>query len=102
MTDLIDRKYTSTGSDLHPLDFAPMSSYFTLDTLTDIVLNRPLGYLINDSDYYNYLPAVKQTSIFTVLVGTYPQLIKFFELEPVRKLFAPTPNDAMGFGKVMG
>ena len=102
MTNLIERKYISIGSDLRPLDFARISSYFTLDTLTDIALNRPLGYLLSDSDHHEYLPAVQQSTLFNLIISFYPPLIRLFEVPQVRKMVAPSPNDQSGFGKMMG
>ncbi|KAL8780102.1 MAG: hypothetical protein Q9213_006624 [Squamulea squamosa] len=102
MTSLIDRKYKSVGSDLRPLDFARLSQYFTLDTLTDIAFNRPLGYMASDSDQYQYLQNLQQSFSFNLVLSVLPELWRCFDVKWVRAMIAPKPGDPMGFGKLMG
>lgn len=102
MTDLIDKKYKSVASDLRPLDFARISQYFTLDVLTDIAFNRPLGYLTSDSDPYLYLETLEPSLAFTFTVSFLPLVRDFLDLTWVRRILAPSPDDLTGFGALMG
>ncbi|KAL8685063.1 MAG: hypothetical protein Q9218_007996, partial [Villophora microphyllina] len=102
MTGLIDRKYKSVASDLRPLDFARICQYFTLDTLTDVAFNRPLGYLASDSDQYEYLQNLQQSMALNTVLSVLPTLYSFFDLPWVRRMVAPGPDDPKGFGRLMG
>ncbi|RYP80587.1 hypothetical protein DL769_002389 [Monosporascus sp. CRB-8-3] len=55
LVELIENKYTSTGQQYRPMDWARQAQYFTLDFITDRSFGRAFGYLEKDDDAFDYI-----------------------------------------------
>ncbi|KAI9869784.1 MAG: hypothetical protein M1830_005090, partial [Pleopsidium flavum] len=101
LVKLIERKYLSSGSVLHALDFAKLAQYFTLDVITDIAFGKAFGFLSRDEDLYGYIemsealiPAMNVTSVL-------PTLARILNSRWVKAMIAPSVKDKKGMGRLM-
>lgn len=100
---LIRSKYISEpgSNDLRPLDFAQMSSFFTLDVITKAGFGEEFGFLKADRDLYDFVASIQ---------GHWPKLAISVDVPWIRvityshwflKLFGPKTTDPVGWGKLM-
>jgi len=102
MKNLIRRKYLSDGATSRPIDFATVTNYFTLDTLTKIAYGKEFGYLATDSDMNGYVKVMSDTSLIMGLCSNVPWIRHTLASDLMLKLFGPKPTDTEGVGVLMG
>ncbi|KAM3509266.1 hypothetical protein MY10362_000706 [Beauveria mimosiformis] len=51
---MLETKYTSTDSEIRPVDMAEKAQFLALDIIGDISIGKPFGYLRQDQDLYNF------------------------------------------------
>ncbi|OTA97460.1 hypothetical protein M434DRAFT_391921 [Hypoxylon sp. CO27-5] len=104
LLDLIRRKYISSDDlgEYHPVDFAELISFYTVDVITRSAFGEEFGCLKTDSDVHGFLAGVKESwaSIAIALDVPYIRNILFSPL--FLKFFGPKPTDTAGMGKLMG
>ncbi|KAI2638910.1 cytochrome P450 [Hypomontagnella submonticulosa] len=98
---LIRRKYLSTDTELHPMDFAHRIQFFTLDTITKVAYGRAFGFLASDSDVHGYIKTNEAQVRVLAALGDVPWLSKLIFNEYVLRWFGPKPTDKEGIGKMM-
>ena len=54
LVKLLDAKYTTSGSQIRPLDFARVAQFFTLDVISYLAFGKPIGFLLKDEDLHGY------------------------------------------------
>jgi hypothetical protein len=100
--NLIRSKYLSSDTTLHPLDFAQIAQYFTMDVLTNVAFGEPFGYLANDADVYDYIKTIRAFVPILELQVNHKTFNKIMSSRLVQALLAPTVEDRVGMGKVIG
>ncbi|KAI0014041.1 BcABA1, cytochrome P450 monooxygenase [Xylariaceae sp. FL0662B] len=96
LLDLIRRKYL-----YKPLEFAHLTSYFTLDVITKLTLGKPMGYLSTDSDMYDLLEMERRHLPFNMAAADIPWFRSIVYSPLFLKLFGPKPTDPNGIGLFM-
>ncbi|KAJ2971015.1 hypothetical protein NQ176_g7899 [Zarea fungicola] len=98
---MLQTKYTSTDSDIRPVDMAEKTQFLALDIIGDISVGKPFGYLEEDKDLYDY-NEINMTSLpIMALVSVLPWLTDILHRWPFR-LALPSEGDKVGFGRLMG
>lgn len=104
LLDLLRRKYISNDDtgEYHPVDFAELISFYTVDVITRSAFGEEFGCLKTDSDVHGFLASVKESwaSIAIALDVPYFRNILFSQL--FLKFFGPKPTDPAGMGRLMG
>lgn len=98
---LLESKYVSTNTAYKPVDFAPKTSFFTLDVISDIALGKAFGNLEADEDVSSYIKTTEETLPMLVLLGSFPWLSRVFFSRPMKSLL-PSDTDTVGMGMLMG
>lgn len=97
----IRRRYLSTRDELRPMDFARMTQYFTLDTITRLAYGKEFGHLETDSDVFEYIRTLRENAPTLQLRSDVPWVSKIFMNSQVLKLLAPKVTDKKGMGILM-
>jgi hypothetical protein len=100
--DLIKRKYTSFGNDLHPVDLCRIIQYFVVDAITDIAFREPFGMLQADDDVHGYISTQKELIPIFEWFGALPFLAKIVKTPFIAKYAMPKPTDKDGIGYMLG
>jgi cytochrome P450 len=83
-----------------PIDLAKKVQFFTLDVISTIGLGKSFSMLDNDADVFNYAESSEKGLYESgVAIGLGFGLVA--QLPWIGKLFAPSPEDSDGFGKMM-
>ena len=83
------------------VDFTNLAQYFTLDVLTHIAFSRPVGYLTQNRDVFNYIgSAINFLLVFEL--GTNNSTIQSVLHSRIMRPFQPRPTDKAGMGAMMG
>ena len=84
------------------VDFARIAQYFTLDSLTHIAFGRPLGFLLENRDLYDY--NASSTAFLPVLAmsASVPFLGNILRSRIVQFLAGPKAKDKAGLGAIIG
>lgn len=98
---LIKSKYVSSNKDYRPVDLAQKLQYFTLDVISDLAFGKPLGYLEQDADPYDYVEAMDASMPVLATLGNLPWLANLFH-SPLLRRFLPSEMDKGGFGALIG
>lgn len=98
---LLDTTYTSSGSQLRPLDFARVAQFFTLDVISDIAFGEPLGFLINNEDINGYCRVAEKLLPAFEWAVALPSVNRIVRLPGVRNLVMPSASDKSGVGTIM-
>ncbi|KAI5861641.1 BcABA1, cytochrome P450 monooxygenase [Durotheca rogersii] len=101
---LIRRKYLSdeaTGQ-YHPVEFAELVSYYTVDVITRSAFGEEFGCLNTDTDVHGFLAAVKESWASLAMALDVPYIRNIFFSPVFLKFFGPRPTDSGGMGKLMG
>ncbi|KAF2996861.1 hypothetical protein E8E13_004378 [Curvularia kusanoi] len=101
LVKLIRSKYISTTDSYRPVDLAEKLQYFTLDTISDLAFGKPLGYLQQDADPYDYLEAIDASMPVYSTLGNLPWLANLLH-SPLFRRFLPSERDKGGFGAIIG
>jgi hypothetical protein len=100
--DLIRRKYVSPATEKGTMDLAQKVMYFTMDVGMNLATGVPLGDLKHDKDVYDYLRINTDMLAPMIIYGSIPILASILQIPVVAKGLYPTPEDKMGFGKLIG
>jgi hypothetical protein len=79
-----------------------MTNYFTLDIINRLGFGQEMGYLRDETDYYNFLHTVRTLWPILCTTGDIPVLRKIFYSSLFLRLFGPKPTDKAGSGALMG
>ena len=84
------------------VDFARIAQYFTLDSLTHIAFGRPLGFLHENRDLYDY--NASSTAFMPVLAmgASVPIIGDILKSRIVQFLAGPKSKDKAGLGAIIG
>jgi hypothetical protein len=102
LIDLIRRRWLSTSDSHRPLDFAPLSRFFTLDVITRLAYGEPFGHLDEGTDVYGWVEQVDTMMKIMGVTLDVPFIRSICFSRVVLGLFGPKPTDKWGIGKVMG
>ncbi|KAK3937750.1 cytochrome P450 [Diplogelasinospora grovesii] len=102
LIDLLRRKYLSDEKSTRLVEFAELSSYFTMDVITRSAFGKEFGYLKTDSDVYGFLGGVRDSWPGIAVALDIPWIRNILFSSPWLKLFGPRPTDPTGLGKLMG
>lgn len=97
---LIESSYLSGPGETRAFDLAKKVQYFTMDTICDISFGKPLGFLANDADMYDYLKTVAEGFPFLIVLSLFPWLMHIMSLDAVKK-YLPSAKDSFGMGRIM-
>ncbi|OTB08897.1 hypothetical protein M426DRAFT_316923 [Hypoxylon sp. CI-4A] len=100
--DLINRKYISNGSEYHPVDFAELISFYTVDVITRLAFGEEFGCLKTDSDVHGFLASVKDSWASIAIALDVPYIRNMLFSQLFLRFFGPKPTDPAGMGKLMG
>ncbi|KAK5656928.1 hypothetical protein OQA88_3450 [Cercophora sp. LCS_1] len=100
---LINTKYLTTPSSSPTLDLAQKTMFFTLDTISSLAWDSPLGFLATDTDVYN-LVSINDTSLVATTYRLVPftWVFKLLQTWPLEHLpITPKEGDRVGFGRLL-
>ncbi|KAK4033209.1 cytochrome P450 [Parachaetomium inaequale] len=100
LIELIETKYLSTGQDYRPMDWGLKAQYFTLDVISDLAWGRPMGFLEQDTDVYDYIKITTASVRVMLFVSTYPTLARALQSRFLRSIL-PKETDRVGFGPLI-
>lgn len=98
---LIRSKYLSTGRNAKPMDFARKIQYLTLDVISEVGFGEPFGNLREDRDVNDYVKA-GEIGFTVTSIGLGLGITWFLQLPFVARLFGPSEDDVVGFGRMIG
>ena len=101
LVELIETKYLSSGQDHRPMDWGLKAQYFTLDVISDLAWGRPMGFLEQDTDVYDYIKITMESVRVMLFVSTYPTLTRILQ-SPFMRSILPKETDRVGFGPLIG
>ncbi|KAM7197460.1 cytochrome p450 [Naviculisporaceae sp. PSN 640] len=101
LKSLIERKYISTDSVVKPMDWGLVAQYFTLDSLTKVAFGDAFGYLQTDSDVYEYIKTVEDSTVYFALCSDIPWIGQILTSKLVLRLAGPSVSDKTGLGVTM-
>lgn len=101
LVKLVRSKYISSNTEYRPDDLVQKLQYFTLDVISDLAFGKPLGYLQNDADPFDYVEAMDASMPVLASLGNVPWLANLFH-SPLLRRFLPSEKDKGGFGAVIG
>lgn len=97
---LIRSKYLSTEERVVPMECAKKVQYFTLDVISSVGLGRSFGMLVSDRDAQDFIKSSEEglyaASVFMALGLSWVAHVPW-----LGKIFAPSPKDPTGFGKMV-
>lgn len=99
---LLRRKYLSTPRESRPVEFAELTSFFAMDTITRSAFGKEFGYLKTDSDVYGFLAGVRETWPSLAIALDLPWIRNILFSRLYLRLFGPKTTDTSGLGKLMG
>ncbi|KAI1082349.1 BcABA1, cytochrome P450 monooxygenase [Whalleya microplaca] len=98
---LIRRKYLMSQG-YRPLEFAQMTSFFTLDVITKLTQGKPMGFLSNDSDMHDFLKIERVHVPYIVATADIPWIRSIMYSPLCLRLISAKPTDSKGLGKFLG
>ena len=101
LIELIKRKYLTSGEVTNVVDFAPLSRFFTLDTITRLAYGDAFGHLDEGTDKYGYVGDVDKALKAVAIIRSMPLIRALFFSPPMLKMLAPKATDPKGLGKMM-
>lgn len=73
-----------------------------MDVLTNVAFGDPFGYLANDADVHDYIKTIRAFVPILELQTNHKMFNKIMSSWLVQALLAPTAEDRVGMGKVIG
>ncbi|KAI1074636.1 BcABA1, cytochrome P450 monooxygenase [Whalleya microplaca] len=104
LIDLIRRKYVSDDntSSLRRVDFAEITSFYTMDVITRSAFGQEFGCLKTDSDVHGFLEGVKESWAGLAIALDVPWIRNILFSPLFLKFLGPRTTDSTGMGKLMG
>ncbi|KAM3560310.1 hypothetical protein ARSEF4850_003728 [Beauveria asiatica] len=97
---MLETKYTSTDSEIRPVDMAEKAQFLALDIIGDIFIGKPFGYLKQDQDLYNFNKINMSSLPILTFVSILPGIADVIHTWPFR-LALPKEEDQVGFGRLL-
>ncbi|KAI2832772.1 hypothetical protein CBS12448_6822 [Aspergillus niger] len=101
LIDLIRQKYAVPGQDAPLLNIVDISSYFTMDVITELAFGQEFGYLQAEEDRYGFFHEVHSLWPQMSTVADVPWIRRIVFSKPFLKLLGPRTTDSHGFGALM-
>lgn len=103
MLSLIKDKYLTCPDQglFRVLDLGRVTSFFTLDVISQIAFGQTFGFLEHDDDPFGYLQNLSEMLPAIIVFGVYTELTNILKL-PMLKSALPKNTDKRGLGRVMG
>ncbi|KAK3314880.1 cytochrome P450 [Apodospora peruviana] len=101
LKNLFERKYISADDTVNPMDWGLVAQYFTLDSLTTVAFGDAFGYLETDSDVYEYIKTVEDSTVYFALCSDIPWIGRILTSKFVLRLAGPSVSDKTGLGVTM-
>lgn len=102
----LDHKATAFGAEQKPVDLARPIQYLTVDIITHLCFGKPLGFVRESRDLYNFLQTIEtQLPIvqhFSVILEINTLLQKLVTIPFVKPFITPSARDKSGIGVIMG
>lgn len=98
---LLETSYLSAPTETKAFDLAQKVQYFTADTIGDIAFGKPIGFLQNDTDMYDYLKTSAEGFPFFTMLSLFPWLMHILALDFIKQ-YMPSAKDTVGMGRIMG
>ncbi|KAL1863131.1 hypothetical protein Daus18300_008124 [Diaporthe australafricana] len=99
--NLIRSKYLSTEERVVPMECAKKVQYFTLDVITSVGLGRSFGMLVSDRDAHDFIKSSEE-GLYAAVAFMALGLSWLSHVLWLGRMFAPSPKDPTGFGKMVG
>ncbi|KAF2479207.1 putative P450 monooxygenase [Neohortaea acidophila] len=101
--ELINKKYVAVPESgiFRTIDLSRATSFFTLDTISQIAFGHTFGFLERDEDPFGYLENLEQFLPALIVFGVYTELSKILQM-PLLKSALPKSTDKRGLGRAMG
>lgn len=99
--DLLKDKYVSRDDDLKTVDLSRVTTFFTLDVISEIAFGQTFGFLDKDDDPFGYIANLKEFLPAIIVFGVYTEIQNVLKA-PILKSFLPKTTDKRGLGAVMG
>jgi len=98
---LIRRRYVSTAREARPMDFAPLSRFFTLDVVTRLIYGEPFGHLDEGEDVYGFVEQIDMAMKVMGIALDVPGVRNLLLSSTFQRYLGPKKGDKWGIGKVM-
>ena len=100
---LINSKYLTHPEQgiFRTVDLSRVTSFFTLDVISQVAFGHTFGFLDNDEDPFGYLKNLEQFLPAIIVFGVYTELTNILKM-PLLKAALPKSTDKRGLGRVMG
>ncbi|WPG97567.1 Hypothetical protein R9X50_00034400 [Acrodontium crateriforme] len=103
MLDLVRTKYINRPElgVCKTMDLSRVTSYFTLDVISQVAFGQTFGFLEKDEDPFGYIENLKSFLPAIIVFGVYTELTNILRI-PFLKAALPKSTDKRGLGRVMG
>ena len=103
LINLIERKYICTDREPgRQMDFAQKAQFMTLDVISGLAFDQPIGSLVSDEDKFDYIKTIDEALPVMVTMTELMEVHSFLVKSSLINLLAPSAKDKMGLGKVIG
>ncbi len=107
LVDRIDSHWAmSSGESMKILDMARLIQFFTVDVITQLCFGKPLGFVNNNRDMFNFLKTIETqlpvVQHFTVIHEINTLIQRLADVPWLKRSIAPSSRDLTGIGVIMG
>ena len=103
LMSLIERKYVCTDEEPgRQMDFGEKAQFLTLDVISSLAFGQPFGDVVDDKDQFDYVKSVEGSMPMLMCLSGLPEVHSFLVKSSLMKLLAPSAEDKLGLGKVLG
>ena len=99
--NVIKRDHLSTETETKVVDFARLSTFFTIDSISKLGFGESMGYLEHNADRYGYIEAVHDALPIISAVSALPLATKVLSIPFIKNTFAPSRKDSTGLGRLL-
>jgi hypothetical protein len=96
--NLLESRYISKNK---VFDFGRKAQYLTTDVVAHVTFGKPVGFLANDSDMFNYIDIIEKQLPVMGMMLNFPEFTQIVNLPFFNRLF-PKAGDKAGMGRLMG
>ncbi|KAK8237692.1 cytochrome P450 [Phyllosticta capitalensis] len=100
MVDFLKTHYVSTDSKYVKADLARISTYFTLDVISEVAFGKRFGFMRTNSDPFGYIEHIQEAFPFMHVLMNYPELNNILRIPFIQKLL-PDATSKSGMGRAM-
>jgi len=98
---LVRRKYLSTNREARPLDFAPLSRFFTIDVVTRLIYGESFGHLDEGEDVHGFVEQIDTAMKVMGIALDVPGVRNVLLSHTFQNNLGPKKGDKWGIGRVM-